>query len=834
MLAHLALAIAPILPAATPTPHTLTAMAPIEVWARGLGDVRGIAVDAAGAVWVTDAARGVVLRLDAGGSARVMAAGLGGPIGIALDASGRVLVAEAEAGRIVEVAAGGVRRVIASGLDRPRWLAIADDGVIYVSAQRRTKEGDAEDAEPPGVIIALREPARPEIFLSGLRDPEGVAIHGGMLYAATRDLILRAPLAGAAPLVGERVDGTPRKPVGLAVDAAGATFVAAHRAVLGDEHISGVIAKMDEAAAVDLFASGADDPQGLAFDRDGNLYLAERRSGLVVRFVAPRVPDLAPLPAWTSGPAVTLSGRAEADARVEAVTGDGVVHAFAGDSGAFTLTVALLPNAVNEVAVRAIGHDGAGLTSPTLPIAITQDASPPMLALESPPTGAVVRGTVTVRARAVDTVSQLARIELSVAGQALPASLAPALPTVLATASAAWSSASAPDGIHTLTARATDRAGNTTSVSRTLVVDNTPPVTEIAGPETTPTGLRFTFTGRDNLTPDGELEFAWRVDGGAWSPFSSATAALLSDLPPGQHRIEAKARDRAGNEDTPPAALVFTRAGGALDVRIVEPVAGAVIPAGSALVRGTIDAAAADVGLNVNGLPGWRDGSAFTAIAEIDPDTTAIIVTAVSSDGRTGRASIPITVAAAPAVTLVATPWSGVAPLSVRFSLSRDPAVTTVALDADGDGVIDGSGPALDEQVVTYTKPGVYVARAVITDVTGAVTTSSTVVHVFDAAALDSQLRATWSAMRDALRRGDIATGVSHIVQRRRADYATALQLLGTSLPAIDGILTDLTPVRVRNASAVYEMRRTDDGLPKSFEIRFAIDGDGIWRLEAF
>jgi len=25
-----------------------------------------------------------------------------------------------------------------------------------------------------------------------------------------------------------------------------------------------------------------------------------------------------------------------------------------------------------------------------------------------------------------------------------------------------------------------------------------------------------------------------------------------------------------------------------------------------------------------------------------------------------------------------------------------------------------------------------------------------------------------------------------------------------------------------------------DDGLLKSFEIRFAIDGDGIWRLEAF
>jgi hypothetical protein len=114
------------------------------------------------------------------------------------------------------------------------------------------------------------------------------------------------------------------------------------------------------------------------------------------------------------------------------------------------------------------------------------------------------------------------------------------------------------------------------------------------------------------------------------------------------------------------------------------------------------------------------------------------------------------------------------------------------------------------------------------------VTTASAVVRVFDAAALDAHLRAKWTAMRDALRRGDITAGVSHIVQRRQADYETAFRLLSPSLPAIDSILTDLVPVKVRNASAIYEMRRLDDGIPTSFEIRFAIDGDGVWRLEAF
>src|SRR6267142_4240923 len=831
MLAHIALAIAPIItPAAIPTAHTLTAAAPIEVWARRLGDVRGIAVDAEGRVWVTDHARGRVLRLDAPGAVRVVASGLRGPIGLALDDTGRVLVAEEDAGRVVQVGPGGTLRVVASGLERPRWLAVADDGTIYVSAQRTAKE-HGEDPAKPGVVLALRDAGRPALLAHGLRDPEGLAIHDRALYVATRESILRVPLSGVG---GQEHADTLRKPVGLAVDGGGTLFATAHRLAITDEHVNGVIARVDQAGTADLFASGAEEPQGIAFDRDGHLYLADSKAGLVVRFVAPRAPALGAPPAWTNAPSVILAGQAEVEARVEAAVGETIVHAFAGGAGAFSLALPLVANAVNHVAVRAIGHDGAGLASPAVAFSIAQDTRPPALALESPPSGTTVRGRVAVHASAADTGSQVARIELAAAGQSLAASITPMLPAALVTASAEWSSAAAPDGTHTLTAHATDRAGNITSVTRSITVDNTPPATEIAGPETTPDGLRFTFAGHDNLTPAAELEFAWRVDGGGWSAFSRATTAMLAGLSPGPHQIEATARDRAGNEGPSPAALTFTVGGGALRVRILEPASGTTIPAGTVLVRGTVEAAEGDVGVTVNGLPAWLEGATFTALAEIDPGTAVIIATAVAADGRTGRASIQVTVAAAPAVTLMATPWSGVAPLAVRFSLSRDPHTASIELDVDGDGVVDVVGQALDEHVVTYTQVGTYVARALITDSAGAVSTASAVVRVFNAAALDSHLQAKWSAMRDALRRGDIAAGVSHIVQRRRADYDAAFRLLSASLPVIDSILTDLVPVKVRNAAAIYEMRRTDDGPLKSFEIRFAIDGDGVWRVEAF
>ena len=839
MLVHLVLSIAPILtPAATPIPHTLTAMAPVEIWAQGLGDLRGIAVDVEGRAWVTDYSGGRVLRVERTGTARVVATGLRGPVGIALDDTGRVLVAEEAAGRIVAVGPQGTLDVVASGLDSPRWLAPGADGTIYVSArQRGTEHGD--DGRP-GVVLALHDAAGPALILHGLRDPEGLAVHDGVLYVATRgrqhgdhDSVLRVPLASP-----ERVaavgDETVRKPVGVAVDPAGHVFVSSHRVTLSDEHLIGVIARLGDAATTDVFAGGADEPQGLTFDHDGNLYLTERKAGRVVRFVAPHAPALERVPEWTKQPTVVVSGQAEADTRVEAATGDTTAQVFTGETGAFALTLPLARNAINRLAVRAIGHDGAGLTSPAVHAAVVHDATPPALALDSPASGALVSGSVTVRATAADAGAEVATLDLLVNGRRLAAMVTPPLPAASALADAEWNTAAGADGVYTLAASATDRAGNVTSVTRTITVDNTPPRTEIAGPQDTAGGVRFTLAGSDNLTPSGELEFAWRVDAGAWSPFSRTVDVTLTGLATGAHRLEAKARDRAGNEETPPAALPFSVAGRTLAVTIVEPSSGAVVPAGIVLVRGSVEPADGEIGVTVNGLPGWLEGATFTAVAEIDPDSTSILATAVTAEGRSGRATIPITVADAASTTLMASPWSGVAPLTVRFSLTRELPAVRVELDADGDGVIDFAGEALDDHVVTYARPGTYVARAITTDAAGTSRSARAVVRVFDPAGLDGQLRAKWGAMRDALRRGDVAAGVSHIVARRRADYEAAFRLLGASLPVIDTILTDLTPLTVRNASAIYEMRRTDDGVLKSFEIRFAIDGDGVWRVEAF
>src|SRR5439155_819774 len=130
--------------------------------------------------------------------------------------------------------------------------------------------------------------------------------------------------------------------------------------------------------------------------------------------------------------------------------------------------------------------------------------------------------------------------------------------------------------------------GSPGSAPRVLIVDNTPPDTEVitgAAGTTSATSATFTFRGADNLTPAMSLLFAWRLDSGAFTPFTAASSATLSNLAPGAHLFEVKAKDLAGNEDPSPAQRSFT-VGSAIVLTVSNPIQGSLVPEGVLLVTG--------------------------------------------------------------------------------------------------------------------------------------------------------------------------------------------------------------------------------------------------------
>ncbi len=69
----------------------------------------------------------------------------------------------------------------------------------------------------------------------------------------------------------------------------------------------------------------------------------------------------------------------------------------------------------------------------------------------------------------------------------------------------------------------------------------------------------FEFTGQDvwKQTPDWSLQYAWRLNEGAWSFFSRDNRVLLEDLEAGVHKLEVRAMDLAFNVDKTPDVQVF-------------------------------------------------------------------------------------------------------------------------------------------------------------------------------------------------------------------------------------------------------------------------------------
>ena len=255
------------------------------------------------------------------------------------------------------------------------------------------------------------------------------------------------------------------------------------------------------------------------------------------------------------------------------------------------------------------------------------DVREPLVTILSPGEGAYVRQTITVTAQASDDVA-VSTFTLSAAGQAIAPIIMPSLPSVSAKATALWNTTTAVDGPTTLLASATDGSGNTGNASHSIIVDNTPPQTEITGGptgEVTQTAVTMTFAGSDNLTPSQHLVFAWRMNGGSYSSFSPDTSLTIDGLAAGSHSFEVVARDLAGNEDSSPAVRTFVVQLGPA-IAAVEPVSGAI---------GTL------VTITGNDFePGATQVSLNGAAAVIRTITTAEITIIVPTNATTG----PLTV----------------------------------------------------------------------------------------------------------------------------------------------------------------------------------------------
>ena len=709
----------------------------------------------------------------------VVLEGLQDPAFLAIDADNIVFISEERAGRVLQIFPDGRVRSVIDHLKKPRGLAVDDNGTLYIAAE------ESKGTKAKGLVLKW-EAGSLQVLVSGLKKLSGLAVDGeGTLYVVaegedeTRGRIFRIDPSGHLTLIAAGF----KHPSGLASTPDGQLLVAAERLQGQGEADGGTIYQVnpDTGAITRLAGSGFQHPHSVVLDRLGSVFFsAQARGGADDRGqISKRLAD---------GTLTIFAAPLQKPGGL-AFDRHGNLYAIEAEGGRLLRFRAPPPPQVDLLAAFTNRN----------PLTVTGTAEPDALI------------TITGGTSSASVITS--------GPFAIPMSLAP-------------------NQLNTLNLFITGAKGlglTGVPIEVTITHDAVSPLVRIVSPAEGAT-LTGAFTvdveATDALAGIAVVELL--IDGNVVgvtnvAPYRfSLEAAFIG----GPHTITARAADRAGNWTSASVAVMIV----ALRVTITTPVDGNRVQAGLLLVRGTVEAAGEDVGVLVNSIPGAVQGTAFAAVIPVPPGTTTLTAVATTAAGMTASYSVAVTVTPASTLTtmLLTNPQSGVAPLTVSFSLLGASPGATISIDLDGDGAADLTGPSLDGQVFTYPKPGLYFPTATTTDVQGHQVTTRALIQVYDQAAFNTSLQAKWAAMKDALRGGDIGKALNSIALNDREGYLPLLTALGPQLSNIDRILTDMSAVFFDSDRAEYQMIRIDSGIRISHFILFVKDADGIWRLKFF
>lgn len=187
------------------------------------------------------------------------------------------------------------------------------------------------------------------------------------------------------------------------------------------------------------------------------------------------------------------------------------------------------------------------------------DRSPPVVTIQQPLAGALIRGDVAALVRASDSLTTIGSVEINVDGGAWSAAL------IHDASESVYSSAlgNLIDGAHNIAARATDSAGNTGSAAAvSFTVDNTPPQIEVLG--AVDAGVYGDDVTLTVTATDTHLASTTTTLNGV--PYVSGTLITAS----GPQQLLVVALDAAGNLTTRELAFTIERGAPVITVTGVE------------------------------------------------------------------------------------------------------------------------------------------------------------------------------------------------------------------------------------------------------------------------
>jgi len=231
------------------------------VLGSGFSGPTGVAVDAAGDLFIADYGHQQVKEIAAGTNTPVaIGSGFTNPFGVAVDAAGDVYVADYGANAVYKIPAGnpvGTGVTIGSGFINPTGVAIDAKGNVYVADHGN----NAVKEIPVGNTV-------PVTIGSGFSAPVGIAVDAsGNVYVGDRDneALKEIPAGSTTPITVGPEFGSP---YGVAVDPSGNIFI--------NDYSNNALKEIPAGTTTPItIATGFNNPKGVATDGAGNIYVAD-------------------------------------------------------------------------------------------------------------------------------------------------------------------------------------------------------------------------------------------------------------------------------------------------------------------------------------------------------------------------------------------------------------------------------------------------------------------------------------------------------------------------------------------------------------------------------
>jgi len=326
--------------------------------------------------------------------------------------------------------------------------------------------------------------------------------------------------------------------------------------------------------------------------------------------VPPALSLISPASSLTNRSAVVVSGTTEPGATL---TVDGSPVSV-GVSGAFATTLSLVdgPHTIVVVATDAAGNQAS------LSVPITVDTTAPSLSIASPTTGSLTKDPV-AEVTGTTEIGATVAVNGVQSGVSSSGGFTVALPLQ--------------EGLNTITATATDAAGNTATTSVTVTLDTVAPPLTLTSPAQS-------LTNHSAVVVAGTTEAGATVtvDGTAVSVNGSGGFTTILTLTDGLHTIVVVATDAAGNQATVSARVTVDTTPPALTV--TSPIAGASVSSPEILVSGTAVPGSTVV---VNGYAvAVTSGGTFSIELPLSPGANTILVTETDQAGNVASRTIPV------------------------------------------------------------------------------------------------------------------------------------------------------------------------------------------------